>query len=91
MRLACICRYCDHKWEKVFLTYMALSSPTCPKCNDKNVSTKEYDKSKIDYYEGAPAFKEKAKEIILEEAIREKVEINPDTPYSHEIHWGSID
>ncbi len=58
------CQYCANRW---FLDYMPNEQPKCDRCNDTNIRVKDLAKSKIDYYQGAPAFEEKTKEIKLED------------------------
>lgn len=56
MRFKLTCLYCNHKWEKLISNYLTSRGAHCPICGDSNVLVKEYNKSAINYYEGAPEF-----------------------------------
>lgn len=61
-KLNMVCNYCDHRWEKGYV------SKYCPKCHDTNIkSIKASSTANIDYYEGSPEFADNTKEIVREE------------------------
>jgi hypothetical protein len=62
MEVEILCQYCGHKNVTVIYNQKSLEGETCNKCNDKNLIVREVSKSKIDYYEGSPAFPEKEKD-----------------------------
>lgn len=50
------CKYCGKKWERHVYTKSTLSRERCTRCGDRNLTAKDVDNSKIDYYQGSPPF-----------------------------------
>lgn len=71
MELTCTCQYCGYKWTLKTFSKEAIKSIQCLICKDTNIRVVDDKNSKIDYYEGCPAFPEKKTEeeekSILEE------------------------
>lgn len=54
------CEYCGNKWEAGAIELADIGRPICLKCGDKNIKLKDASKSKVDYYQGSPAFSKKS-------------------------------
>lgn len=51
------CTYCNFKWDSVS-TPANVYKKSCPKCSDTKLIVREWNRSRIDYYYGAPPFPE---------------------------------
>lgn len=53
------CTYCGKKWQIQSVNQAQIESSKCIKCGDSSLKIRDASKSKIDYYEGCPAFPDK--------------------------------
>jgi len=53
------CEYCGHFWSMENNYRNPNSKIICQVCGDTNISVKDLEKSKIDYYAGSPPFPKK--------------------------------
>lgn len=51
------CTYCNFRWDAIS-TPANVYKQSCPKCHDRKLIVREWNRSKIDYYYGAPDFPE---------------------------------
>jgi len=58
MKFSMECTYCGHKWVETAYNPETLRGKICPhgNCKDKRIIVRDLNSSKIDYYEGSPAF-----------------------------------
>jgi hypothetical protein len=59
LELLLICSYCGNSWNKLAYSLASIENDSCMVCGDKNLIVKDNSKSKIDYYQGSPAFEKK--------------------------------
>lgn len=59
------CNYCGFGWEEF---WDDSHDYRCHKCNDSNLNIESIEKSKVDYYKGAPAF------VISQEKVKINLE-----------------
>jgi transcription elongation factor Elf1 len=50
------CTYCNHQWERYIPKKSEMGYLNCIRCGDKQLKIKDSEKSKTDYYAGAPEF-----------------------------------
>lgn len=53
------CTYCNFKWDLIS-TPANVYKKACAKCGDTKLIVREWNRSKIDYYFGAPDFPEES-------------------------------